>query len=87
MTPRAYCGDACRALRRRRVHEGDSFPFAQHRHHFTRENGPELLARFQRQDRQHFARIGACLGCGTTAAERASELVNTSGAIAPGGYR
>lgn len=79
MTPRAYCGDACREVTRydpsgsltRGMLHREVRP--SERTHFLR------AARCIRADRVRLARIGACIGCGQTPAERASELAATGG--------
>jgi len=79
MTARAYCGDACREetrytpsalLGRSRIVEAET---PGERAAWTHS------ARFIRADRVRLARIGCCIGCGTTPAERASELAATGG--------
>lgn len=74
MSRPAYCGDACREVTRydpsgsltRGILHREVRP--SERVHFLR------AARCIRADRVRLAQIGCCIGCGTTPAERASEL-------------
>ena len=78
MTARAYCGDACRESRRYTPTGqtiGASLREAGFRPGFT----DIRHARAIRADRVRLARIGCCIGCGQTPAERASELAATGG--------
>lgn len=78
MTPRAYCGDACRESRRY-TPTGQTVGASLREAGFRRYSTDVRHACAIRADRVRLARIGCCIGCGQTPAERASELAATGG--------
>lgn len=79
MTPKAYCGDACRESRRY-TPTGQTIGASLREAGFRPDFTDVRHARRIRADRVRLARLGACIGCGSTAAERASELATSGGA-------